>query len=70
MDTTQGRDWLTMNAAHFDAKLLPKRLWKIAEHQGLFDLADVVALAKRESRRRPEQQIDGQADLFSETEQT
>jgi hypothetical protein len=60
-----GRNWLEMSPAHFDASLLPARHRK-PEPEGLFDVADVAA--PRAKSTRPAAEMDGQADLFSEDE--
>jgi hypothetical protein len=64
MGTTQGRDWLELTPAHFDAGLLPARHRK-PEAEGLFSVADVAPPAQ--PKASPASEVDGQADLFSET---
>ena len=64
MGTTQGRDWLDMGPAHFDAALLPARHRK-PEPEGLFSVADVAP--PRVKAAKTDTQISGQADLFGET---
>ena len=59
------RNWLEMNPGHFDASLLPPRHRK-PEAEGLFAVAD-VAPAKAKAAKVPAE-LEGQADLFGETE--
>ena len=65
MGTPQGRDWLSLKPAHFDTTLLPARHRK-PEPEGLFSVADIAPATTKTPKQAPE--LDGQADLFSETE--
>lgn len=64
--TTQGRDWLSMNPAHFDASLLPMRQRKAAD-AGLFSVADILPSAP-ETSAKTAPELDGQGDLFGTEE--
>ena len=63
MDTTTGRDWLTMNEAHFDQSRLSRSARLTARDQGLFALADVAAVMPRKTKPKPAE-VDGQDSLF------
>jgi hypothetical protein len=68
MDTsTTGRNWLDMTEAHFDKSRISRSARRTAEDRGLFDLADVAAVMPRKAKPKAPQ-VDGQADLFSETD--
>jgi len=60
-----GRDWLSMKPGHFDRSLLPRN-HRGPEAKGLFSVADVVPAPG--SARPPGAELDGQMDLFGETE--
>ena len=66
MDTTTGRNWLDMNPAHFDTRKLPRKHRK-ADPGALWTVPDLLPQEAPAPTVLP---MDGQADLFSETEQT
>ena len=57
-------DWTDYRREHFDAKLLLAKHRKTAA-EGLFSVVDVLPAKVTAGKSEP--QIDGQADLFSET---
>ncbi len=59
------KNWLEMKPAHFDRDQLPARHRK-PEPEGLFSVADIAPVKAPKPSRAAE--LDGQADLFSETE--
>lgn len=63
MSETQGRDWLDMKPAHFDARLLPRKHRK-PDPGALFCVADLMPATPT---GRAASETDGQPDLFSDT---
>ena len=59
------RNWLDMNPGHFDASLLPRK-HRRPEPEGLFAVADVAPVTAKTAKVTAE--LEGQADLFGETE--
>lgn len=64
--TEAGRDWLSMNRAHFDASLLPRKHRNTPE--GLFSAADLLPSPPKAAAKTVPQ-MDGQGELFG-TEET
>ena len=62
--TTTGRDWLEMKPGHFDTRKLPKGHRK-PDPGALWTVAD---LYQPEAATVTASEMDGRADLFSETE--
>lgn len=64
MSTMTGPDWLDLKPEHFNDRLLPRKHRNAPE--GLFSVADVAVVQPKAAPKVSE--LDGQADLFSETE--
>ena len=64
MTDGNGRNWLEFKPGHFDRDKLPRKHRK-PEPEGLFSVADVAPEPAKPARTTAE--MDGQADLFSET---
>jgi hypothetical protein len=68
MGMTQGPEWLELTPAHFDVTELPPKHRK-ADPGALWTVADLADphWASRKPTAKSAPEMDGQADLFSET---
>ena len=66
MGDGRGRNWLEFKPGHFDRDKLPRKHRK-PEADGLFSVADVAPATTPKPVKAPPE-MDGQADLFGETE--
>ena len=65
MDTTQAPEWLDLKPAHFDTALLPRK-HRRPDPDALFTVPDLITTTPKTAKVC---EMDGQADLFSETGQ-